>query len=405
MNATPTTRAAPDLEGRGSPRVSARRPVPGKGGIRLGRWLGIEIRLETSWFFIFAFLILSFAASLAAAHPDLAPVTRWAAAAGTSLVFFGSILLHEMAHSVVARRMGIPVHGITLLLFGGVSHLACEPRRPREDLAIAAVGPLTSAILGALFIAMSWVLGSYPVAKSVTLWLGIINLGLAAFNLLPGFPLDGGRILKALLWTATGDAGRAHRMAATAGQVLALGMILFGVVLAFEFHRTVDGLWIGFMGWYLYSGAQSNRLQHALSEVLKSHQVQDVVRPPEAFVRAGEPLGEVIEEWVLRKGHRTLLVCQNDRLLGLVTLHEIKRIPREDWGGRTVGQVMIPAEQLATVEPRETLLTAFQRMDEHGVSRLPVVAEGALVGTVGREDILRLLAVHAELGKPAGDRR
>jgi Zn-dependent protease/CBS domain-containing protein len=384
---------------RRSPAVSDRRSPPVRRGLRLGSLFGIEIRLEFSWFFIFAFLILAFAANLAAAHPTLGPAVKWSVALGASLLFFSSILLHELAHSMVARSLGIPVHGITLLLFGGISHLANEPKRPREDLAIAIVGPLTSALLGAFFLAVARLLDPFAVARSVAFWLGVINLGLAGFNMIPGFPLDGGRVLRAVLWASTGDPAKAQRFAASAGRLVALGLIIAGLVLAIGWNRMIDGAWIGFMGWYLLSGSQANRLQLALTEVLKSHLVQDVVRPPEALVRAAEPMAELVEEWILRKGHRTMLVCEQTRLLGLVTLHEIQRIPREEWANRTAGQIMIPAERLVTAGPQETLLDAFRRMDERAVSQLPVVSEGALVGTVTREDLLRLLAVHAEINK------
>lgn len=391
-----TTMAPPAPAARQDRRDGRSSFVP-RGGLRLGKWFGIEIRLEGSWFIIFSLLIVSFAAHLASRHPSLAAGPRWTLAAATSLLFFGSILLHELAHSIVARRRGLDVQGITLMLFGGVSHLGSEPKRPKDDLAIAIVGPLTSAAIGAMFLGVAWLVSPVPIARSVASWLGGINLGLAVFNLLPGFPLDGGRVLKALIWTFTGDPAKALRLAIDAGRVVAYGLILSGIYLALGLRWTIDGIWIGFLGWYLLSGAESSRLQMTLGEVLRHHLVRDVLHPPEAVVRPDESLSEAIEAWVLQRGHRTILVCEGARLLGLVTLHEIKRVPKEDWGARTVGQVMISTDRLAIAVPEQNLLQAFQLMNQRRVSQLPVVCNGELIGLLGREDILRVLAIHTEI--------
>jgi Zn-dependent protease/CBS domain-containing protein len=371
--------------------------LPHSGGLRLGTWFGIEIRLEASWFVIFALLTISFAGNLSIEHPALLPEIRWPLAVGTSILFFGSILLHELAHSLVARRRGLEVHGITLMLFGGVSHLASEPKRPKDDLAIAVVGPLTSAALGAFFLALAQLLSPLPLAKSVVSWLGFINLGLAAFNLLPGFPLDGGRVLKALIWSVTGSAERAYRLAIAAGKFVAYGMIFAGVFMAFGLHWSYDGLWIGFIGWYLLSGAQASRLQLTMADALRQHLVRDALRPADAIVRPDETLAAVVEAWVLNKGCRTLAVSEGGKFLGLVTLHQIKELPRSSWASRMVCQIMIPIDRLITIMPEQNLLQAFQRMSERQVSQVPVVSDGALIGMLSREDVLRVFAIHMEL--------
>jgi Zn-dependent protease/predicted transcriptional regulator len=372
-------------------------PFLHEGGLSLGSWFGIRVALEASWFVTFALLTVALAGYLAGEHPSLAAELRWTVALGTSALFFGSILLHELAHSLVARRLGLQVRGITLMLVGGVSHLGSEPKRPLDDLAIAAAGPLTSAAVGTLFLGIAQLLSPLPLAQSVASWLGIINLGLAAFNLLPGFPLDGGRALKALLWTSTGDPARAYRLAISAGKVVATALIFAGVLMAFGRNWTYDGLWIGFLGWYLLSGAQATRRQLSLSDALKQHQVRDVLRPPEAVVSWGESLAGVVDGWVLRRGQRTLLVCEGTRLLGMVTLHQIKQIPKDEWDRCVVGQIMIPTAELAVAVPEQNLFQAFGRMSERGVSQLPVVEGGRLIGLLGREDVLRVLAVGMEM--------
>lgn len=372
-------------------------PLFGEGAIRLGRWFGIEIRLEASWFLVFGLLVFSLYGTLGGQHPALAPNLRWAVALGTSLLFFGSVLLHELAHSVMARRQGIQVRGITLMLFGGVSHLAGEPKRPKDDLAIALVGPLASAAIGGAFLAVAAAVAPFPVARTVATWLGFINLALAAFNLLPGFPLDGGRVLKAVIWAVTGNARRAYHWAIAAGRVVAAAMIFAGVVLAVGLHWTADGLWIGFLGWYLLSGAQASRMQLTVAEILKQHQVRDVLRPPEAVVRWDDLLSDVVDAWIHQRGHRTLLVCEEARLLGLVTLQEIRKVPRNEWDRQMVGQIMIPAGRLAIAVPEQNLFQAFQLMNERGVSQMPVVCQGDLLGLLTREDVVRILAIHTEL--------
>lgn len=394
---TTVARPGPGIRERAAPPDRDERRLDRQSGLRVGTLFGIELRLEGSWFVVFALLIASFASHLAAVHPQLAVSARWLVAAAASLLFFGSILLHELAHSVVAQRRGLSVHGITLMLFGGVSHLASEPKRPKDDLAIALVGPLASALLGALFLGLAPLASPVPVARSVATWLGTINLALAAFNLLPGFPLDGGRVLKGLLWILTGDPAKAFRLAIEAGRFVAYGLILAGAFLVFQLGWTFDGLWLGFLGWYLLSGAQTSRQQLTLRGILQQHLVRDVLHPPEAVVRPDESLSDAVEAWVLRRGHRTILVSEGARLLGLLTLHEIKAVPQDEWSARTVGQVMIPAGLLEIAVPEQNLLQAFQRMNERRVNQLPVVCNGDLIGLLSREDVLRVMAIHSEI--------
>jgi len=407
MRTTATTYSLPNPRGAASsPGVSPPPEPTGRGpskpgslreGIRIGRWFGIEIRLELSWFIIFAFLTLSFAGKLSLEHPALAPALRWAVALGASLLFFGSILLHELSHSVVSLRSGVQVHGITLFFFGGVSHLASEPKRPKDELLIAIVGPLTSAALGAAFLGLAGLFSSIPLARSVASWLGTVNLGLAVFNLIPGFPLDGGRVLKALIWAATKDARKAQRLAITAGRFVSYGLILAGAILAFGLGLPQDGLWIGFMGWYLLSSAHSGRLQLDLAEVLGRLHVRDLMHSPEAVVRKEDRIESVVNDTILARGFGTLFVCDGSTLQGLVTLHEIKRVPRDSWGVLTIGEIMVPADRLLSIDPADSLLRALERMNQLSVGRLPVLEKGALAGIITREDVLRVLATHVEL--------
>ncbi len=382
------------------PAPSSRRSVkvpPRRGGVSLGRWFGIEIGLEPSWFIIFALLTFSLSGMLAASHPDLAPALHWSVALLGSLFFFGSILTHELAHSLLAIRNGIRVHSITLHIFGGVSRLGSEAKRPRDEFLIAIVGPATSGILGALFLAASSLLPASSITTCVVRWLGYVNLGLGAFNLLPGFPLDGGRVLKAMVWAIKKDLRKADEVAHLGGQAVAYGLILIGVTLAFGLGQFSSGLWLGFLGWFLLSAAQSSRLQSNLRDILGRLHVKDVMREARPEVSPYMTLSALVDERVLRTGERTFFVSDEGRFLGLVTLQEIKGSPRHKWETLVLREVMVPLEQLTSLSPSDTLVRAFETLDEQAVNQLPVTDGERLVGMLSREDMLRLVNSHLEL--------
>jgi Zn-dependent protease/CBS domain-containing protein len=365
--------------------------------VSLGRWFGIEIRLEPSWFVIFVLLTFSLSGMLAAAHPDLAPSVHWTVALLGSVFFFGSILTHEMAHSLVAMRSGVRVHSITLHIFGGVSRLGSEAKCPWDEFLIAIVGPATSFALGALFLGVAQVIPPPSIGNCVASWLGYVNLALAAFNLLPGFPLDGGRVLRAIIWAVKRDSRKADAVAFMAGRVVAYGLILVGVTLAFGLRQYVSGLWLGFIGWFLLSAAQSSRVQSALREILGRLHASDVMRAPQPFMSPETLVSTAVNEHVLKTGQRTFYVSDEGRFLGLVTLHELKKVPREDWRLLTLRDLLIPPEELARVSPSDSLVQAFEKLDEEHVNQIPVMEGNALVGILNREDMLRLVSSHLEL--------
>lgn len=374
------------------------KPTLQRGGVSLGRWFGIEIRLEPSWFVIFALLTFSFSNMLAGAHPYLVPAIHWIVALLGSVLFFGSILTHELAHSLVAIRTGVPVHSITLHIFGGVSRLGSEAKSPWDEFRIAVVGPLTSAALGTLFLGIARATSPSSIANCIVSWLGYVNLGLAAFNLLPGFPLDGGRVLRSILWAVKGNPAKASQVAHRAGEMTAYGLILIGVALAFGLREFMNGLWLGFMGWFLLSAAQSSRIQTALRDVLGRLRVDDVMKAPPVPAFPETAMETLVNDRILKTGERAFLVCEGDRLLGLVTLHEIKRVPREEWELTPLRQVMVPLEDLTRVSPSDSLVQAFEKLDEQAVNQLPVLDHDRLVGMLNREDMLRLVSSHLELG-------
>lgn len=380
-----------------SPARRISRVAPSRGGVSLGRWFGIEIRLEPSWFIIFALLTFSLSGMLGGAHPDLSAPVHWTVALLGSLFFFGSILTHEVAHSLVALRTGVRVHSITLHIFGGVSRLGSDAKRPRDEFLIAIVGPATSFFLGALFLAARSALPAASIAACVAQWLGYVNLALGAFNLLPGFPLDGGRVLRSVVWAATKDLRKADNVALLGGRAVAYGLIFTGVTLAFGLGQFPSGLWLGFLGWFLLSAAQSSRLQSTLRDILGRLHVKDVMREASPVVSPDTAVGTLVEERILRTGERTFFVSDERCFLGLVALQDIKSVPRHRWGTLVLRDVMVPAGDVVSVSPTDTLVQAFEALDEQAVNQLPVVEGDRLLGMLSREDLLRLVSSHMEL--------
>ncbi len=371
------------------------------GALRLGRVLGFEIRLDYSWFIIFVLVTWSLAVGyLPESHPDWSIGTYWLIGAVTSVLFFASVLIHELAHSTVSRLQGVPVHDITLFIFGGASHISREPRRPRDEFFMALVGPASSLVLAALLAALwaasfAW---EGPLHASFG-WLAQINLILGVFNLVPGFPLDGGRVLRAIVWSATGSLKRATRIVSYVGSVVAYGLIFWGILQVFN-GNLFGGLWMAFIGWFLKDAAAGSYQQVALQEVLAGHKVTEIMMTDCPKLPPHLTLDTVVEHAILPSGRRCFPVQDNGRIYGLLTLHNIKDVPRDRWTTTRVEEVMIPAERLKTLGPDDELNTAMERMAAEDVNQLPVVADGQLLGIVARENVLWFLQLHGGAEKP-----
>lgn len=380
-----------------------KRPRPAlpraKRGLVVAKLFGIEVRLDASWIVIVLLVTLSLATTFAREHPSLGPAARWAAAGIASLAFFVSLLLHELSHSLVARTRGIEVEGITLFIFGGVSELRGEAARPRDEFLIAAVGPVTSAVLGFACAGLSLLAGDGTIAQSVLRWLAFINVALAVFNLLPGFPLDGGRIFRAAAWGWTKNLRRATRISAKLGRGLAFLMIFGGVVLALGFGWVLNGLWLAFIGWFLLTAAQSSVAEVEARSMLERLHVRDAMRTDCETVDGAESVRDFVEHRVLRTGGRCYLVLDGGAFRGLVTLHEVKGLPRERWAETPVEQIMVPYYAVRSVSPSATLLEALEIMDEGGFGQLPVSEEGRVIGLLTREDALKMVALNLELSE------
>jgi Zn-dependent protease/CBS domain-containing protein len=359
---------------------------------------GIPIRIHLSWLLVFGLVTWSLAAGyFPGEYPGWTAGSYWAIGAVTALAFFASILIHELGHSWVARRNGIPIESITLFVFGGVARISREPDTPGVEFRMAIAGPVTSFVLAGLF-AGAWQLArEVPLLAAPAIWLARINFMVAVFNLVPGFPLDGGRLFRAAVWHFTGSLRRASRVASFTGQLVAFGLIGWGILTVMG-GNVIGGMWLAFIGWFLQNAAAHSHADADLRERLRDVTVAQAMTPDCRRIERGASLERIVREEVLGAGRRCFTVTEGGRLTGLLTLHEIKAVPQERWAAVTAGDVMTPAEKVTAVEPKADLLTALKKMDDANVAQMPVVAGGELVGMIGREQILHYVRVRGELG-------
>ena len=368
-----------------------------RGSIRIGTVYGIPIAIHPSWLVVFGLVAWQLAtAELPGALPGWSTTTYWVAGLATSLLAFASVLVHELGHSWVASRNGIPIRSITLFIFGGVASIAQEPSSPAVELRIAIAGPATSFGLAFVFHQLGRVATGVAVLSVPAVWLGGLNLTVALFNCLPGFPLDGGRVLRAAVWRRTGDLQRATRAAAIAGEGIGLGLMGLGMIAVLA--GNLGGLWPILIGWFLQTAASASLAQSHLGGVLRGVTVEQVMTRDCARVPRALPLDRLVEEEVLARGHRCFFVASDGHLDGLLTLHEVRAVPRASWANVTAAEVMRASRDLVTARPEDDLLTTMQRMDDAGVAQLPVVSGGALLGMVSREQLVHYVRARAELG-------
>jgi len=369
------------------------------GSLRIGKIAGIDIYIHVSWIIILVLLTVSLAIGwFPQLYPGQSTVTYWIVSLIAALLLFVSVLLHELAHSLVARRRGLPVKNITLFIFGGVSNIEQEPRDPGIEFQVAVVGPLTSILIGVLcFLLQLPLRGTNSPLEEILFYLAVTNLLLGVFNLIPAFPLDGGRVLRSIIWKISGSMRQATRAASITGQIIAYLFILLGIWLFFTVS-ILDGIWLGFIGWFLLSSAQSANSQVMLASVFNSVTVGEVMNPKPTTVPANISLQQLVDAYFLPGALRYALVMQADQLVGLITLSDIRHIPREQWGQVPVSYVMIPLERLHVVSPQQTLSDVLPLMAGRDVNQLPVVQNGAPVGIVSRDAIVQYLEVRRGLG-------
>jgi Zn-dependent protease/CBS domain-containing protein len=379
-----------------TPVTPARGPTPSRAtGFRLGKVLGFEIRVDLSWFVIFFLVFWSLSEGV---FPDeyagLGRLTYLTMGLVGTLLFFASLLAHELSHAVVSRRKGIPVEGITLFIFGGMALTRREPDSAKDELLIAGVGPLASLVLAACFELLSRLapgLGFGVPVVGVADYLAFINAALAIFNLMPGFPMDGGRVFRAIAWSLTRDRMKATRWAVTGGRAFGTALMVIGAVQALA-GSALGGLWLVFIGWFLRSLAGSSLQQQAMRDVLRRFVASDLMSPRPEVVPAHLPVAALVQDHFMQLRYGSYPVMEGDRLAGLVTLEGVKRIPRSEWGSRTAADAMRPLAECAVVAPHASLELALEEMGRGGVEgRALVVDRGHLVGIISASDVTRWL--------------
>ena len=372
-----------------------------KEGIQIGRIYGIPIFLHTSWFLIFGLIAFSFYSEFDALQLNIPTSRLWGLGLMTSLLFFASLVFHEMAHSVIAKHYKIPVVSITLFVFGGVSRIGREPTRALEEFNIAVAGPLSSFFLAGGFWLVGHEAGTNAILSTLAGSLALINFWLALFNLVPGFPLDGGHIFRAVVWGFSKDYARSTRIAARSGQVIGLGMIALGAGAALRNYQPlggpVGGLWLAFIGWFILSAAKQSQAQVEARGALEGLRVADIMTPELHTVGREISLEDYAREMV-RTGRRAHLVVAGDQLVGLVTAEALNTVPQQDWEVTSVQAVMLPKNKLHWAAPEEPALSLLDRMRTIGMQQMPVIAGGSVVGIVTRDSILRVLQSRHEVG-------
>ena len=370
------------------------------GDFRLGSVLGFEIRIDFSWFIIFFLILWTFTFAVFPANfPGLSTGAYIAMGVIGTLLFFASLLAHEISHSLVARAKDIPVEGITLFIFGGMSRTRMEAETPGDEFQIAGVGPLSSVVIAAIFWGIAWLAlrAGWSVAIiGVAQYLALLNFLLAVFNLLPGFPLDGGRIFRAAVWKSTGDYTKATRWATTGGKWLAYALIAFGLLSVFQ--GNLGGLWLVLIGWFLRNAAIASYQQHLLHQVLEHVRASDAMTPDPETVPPDLTLQELVDDHFLKRRFHAFPVASNGRPLGLITLGQVKEVPREEWSRRTVAETMTSVEgDGVTVRPDEPMTDVLQKMEKSGSRRVLVTRDGHLEGIITTGDVAGWLQRAREL--------
>jgi Zn-dependent protease len=361
---------------------------------RIGSIFGFEIRVDLSWFIILFLIIWSFSAgAFPAALPGLEPATYLIMGVSGALLFFVSLLAHELSHSVVAKSKGIEVEGITLFVFGGVARTKSEATSPGDEFQIAGIGPLASIVIAALLYgaARLWTgTDGIPEVAVVLDYLAFLNLILAVFNLLPGFPLDGGRVFRSIVWKVTGSLDRATKVATTGGRWLGWLLIGWGILQVFQ-GFTMPGLWMVFIGWFLRNAAESSYQQHRIRDVLAGVRADQTMSPSPQTVPADATLQRMMDEVFMRSRYVAFPVVDGNETIGLVTLHQLREVPREQWPSITVRDTMLPLDPSLIVGPGENMMVVMDRLRSSPARRVVVMHDGRLIGIITARDVTHWL--------------
>ena len=374
--------------------------------VKLGKISGIEIGLHYSWFIIAALIVFSLGERFHRVNPDWGSSEIWIAALLTGALFFATLLLHELAHSLVAQARGLKVKAITLFALGGVSQIEDDATDAKTEFWVAIAGPIASLIIGfgclVIALGLGWHRSGEPhtMVTAILVWLGYINVVLGIFNMIPGYPLDGGRVLRAIVWAITRNADRSTRIAAGVGQFVAFLFIVDGIWTFFA-GAGFNGLWIAFIGWFLMEAAKSSYVQVEVAAAFRGMRVSEVMSHEFVTVNRGMSLQEFVDTCLFKTGERCFAVEDQGRFVGLITLRDVGAVPRDRWDQTTVREAMRPLKELHVITPDTQVLDALKLMAVNDVNQLPVVADGALQGILSRSHLMQVLQARSELRRAA----
>jgi Zn-dependent protease len=389
------------------------------GGFRIARIFGINIHMDPSWIFIFLLVTWNLSGVIfPSIHPDWSTPLNIGLGILASILFFGSVLAHELSHSLMARAKGLPVGRITLFIFGGAADIGREPPSPGSEFLIAIIGPITSAVLGILFLVfgalsmnglgagvdLSGGFQSLSPLATMFFWLGPINILLAVFNMVPGFPLDGGRVLRSILWKISNNLRLATRWATVTGQFIAWLFIATGIAMVIGLEVPVfgsgliGGLWLAFIGWFLNNAAVQSYRQVVVEDMLRGVTVQRLLRPDVPVIDPDLLLQDLPDLYNMDGGEHAFAVLRAGRLIGMLLIEEVRNTPQNRWRVTRVSEMMTPLEELQLIAPLDEATEAYNKLARSGARQLPVVEEdGNFVGVLRRRDIQRWLKLQSEL--------
>ncbi len=359
--------------------------------ITIGRVFGIPVAVDYSWFLIFILVSWILAQSyFPQEFPGWQTIAYWSVAVITAILLFASVLVHEIGHSLIARIFHLPVKRIVLFIFGGVAQIVGEPPSAKAEFWIALAGPVTSFVLGIAFHLMAGFTEGSPQLFAIVKYLAMINIVLAVFNLLPGFPLDGGRVFRAIVWGITKNFRKATFVAAGVGRGFAFLFIFWGALLIIK-GNLGDGLWTLFIGWFLDNAAVSQIHLIEIKAALEGHRVAEAMSRNFATLPADVSLEEIVHHHILGLGRRYALVEENGKVIGLLTLHHLQQVEVDQLAKLTARDIMLPISDSRMVTPDKDLWEALELMDAEGVNQLPVVENGEVVGLLTRESLVSFL--------------
>lgn len=373
------------------------------GTFQVARIAGISIRVHLSWLLILALVSWTLSSGVfPSRYENWSEAAYWIVGVVAAVLLFVTVLIHELAHAVVARRKGIEVPSITLFIFGGVSNLGRQPKTAGEEAAIAIAGPLASFAIAGVALGVALIGGASEKVEGIFTYLATVNLILGVFNLLPGFPLDGGRVLRAIAWKRSGSFRRATRTAAEVGKVFAYALMLLGVGFLVS-GFVINGIWFMVIGWFLLGASQSEAAGVQLESVLGKLQAAEVMTTAFATAQPGDSILSVVDHQMVGQGERAVMIVLGGRVMGLATVSDVKRVPREEWGNTPVQAIMTPREKVSTVTPATSALEVLTLLGDRRLNQIPVIADGQMVGMVTRRELIDRIQIAEVLAPPGLD--